>query len=28
MITRVQGDGLGDHTHIALEVVEPGVHII
>ena len=28
MITRVQRDGLGDHPHIALEVVEPGVHIV
>jgi hypothetical protein len=25
MITRVQGDGLGDHPHIAVEVVKPGV---
>ena len=28
MITRVQRDGLGDHPHIALKVVEPGVHIV
>ena len=28
MITRMQGDGLGDHPHIAIEVVEPGVHIV
>ena len=28
MISGVQRDGLGDHPHIALEVVEPGVHIV
>ena len=28
MISGVQRDRLGDHPHIALEVVEPGVHIV
>ena len=28
MISGVQRDCLGDHPHIALEVVEPGVHIV
>jgi hypothetical protein len=28
MITRVQRDGLGDYAHVALEVIEPGVHIV
>ncbi|SHG03722.1 hypothetical protein SAMN05444169_0188 [Bradyrhizobium erythrophlei] len=28
MITRVQRDGLGDYAHVALEAIEPGVHIV
>ena len=28
MITRVQGDGLSDHPHIAVEVVKPGVQTV
>src|SRR6266403_4919474 len=28
MISGVQRDCLGDHPHIPLEVVEPGVHIV
>jgi hypothetical protein len=28
MISDVQRDRLGDHPHIAREVVEPGVHIV
>ena len=28
MIARVQRDGLSDHPHIAVKVVEPGVHIV
>jgi hypothetical protein len=28
MISGVQRDRLGDHPHIAREVVEPGVHIV
>jgi hypothetical protein len=28
MISGVQRDRLGDHPHIALEVIEPGVHIV
>ncbi len=28
MIARVQGDGLSDHPHIAVEVVKPGVQTV
>jgi hypothetical protein len=28
MISGVQRDRLGDHPHIALEVVEPGMHVV
>jgi len=28
MISGKQRDRLGDHPHIALEVIEPGVHIV
>jgi hypothetical protein len=28
MIASVQRDGLGDHPHIALEVVEPRTHVV